>query len=208
MVIRRSHRISRARRDCPLRSASIFQAPRHFLILFAKDRISHSGMKLDVNQTVDTISLGEAVDDVGPMFRGATAQVTGYADVERTGSSTLPECKRRAAQGNNGTFTGSLDPALSRRSVQGKEMRSQFWMEDPLFSAMAGLGPAIHVFIADRVAASRRGCPAQGRARGFWRQIRRQAPKTPSLQLSPNSSARSRVTMLLPLSQPVRRALG
>jgi hypothetical protein len=36
---------------------------------------------------------------------------------------------------------------------------------------MAGLGPAHpRLHFAALVAASRRGCPAQGRARGFWRQ--------------------------------------
>ena len=33
---------------------------------------------------------------------------------------------------------------------------------------VAGLGPAIHVFGAEIVAGSRRGCPGQARARGYW----------------------------------------
>jgi hypothetical protein len=69
-------------------------------------------MKLDVNQVVDTISLGEAVDDVGPMFRGTAAQVTGYANVERTVSSTCQDVSGKAAQGNNALFTGFLDPRV------------------------------------------------------------------------------------------------
>src|SRR6516165_761524 len=35
---------------------------------------------------------------------------------------------------------------------------------------LARLGPATHAFITDIVAAARRGCPAQGRASGFWAQ--------------------------------------
>jgi hypothetical protein len=33
---------------------------------------------------------------------------------------------------------------------------------------VAGLGPAIHVFGANIVTASRRGCPGRAWARGFW----------------------------------------
>ena len=39
---------------------------------------------------------------------------------------------------------------------------------------MAGLGPAIHVFVAEIVAGSRRGCPGHARARGLWNQNVRQ----------------------------------
>jgi hypothetical protein len=57
---------------------------------------------------------------------------------------------------------------------------------------VAGLGPAIHVFGADIMAGSRRGCPGRARARGFSNQDSRQNARTNCLSIFPGQSCRSR----------------
>jgi hypothetical protein len=75
-------------------------------------------MKLDVNQAVDTISLGEAVDDVGFMLCYATAHVAGYADVER---SVSPACEDVEA-GLHATMMARVIDSLDPRFRGGDEL--------------------------------------------------------------------------------------
>ena len=80
--------------------------------LFAENRVSHGGVKFDIHEPVDAISLGEAIDDVASMFPGATAQVARYPDVERTITATGEDVDAWLHQTIMARLTGSLDSRL------------------------------------------------------------------------------------------------